>query len=137
MSARYDWRPSIHAACPEPSAIAAAASARARRDAENREAREEQREPAEKHGFVAETGHEHSGRHVEQQYADAAQAHDQSCECRAVPKLEHVQRQQNVRASWLTAIKSDGGYTGTSRRSYGAGKRIASHYNDVRSVEIC
>ena len=65
------------------------------RDAENREAGEEQREPAEKHGFVAEAGHEHSGRHVEQQYADAAQAHDQSCECRAVPKLEHVQRYQD------------------------------------------
>ena len=62
------------------------------RDAENREAAQEQREPSEQHGLVAEASHEHSGRHVEQQYADAAQTHDQGRECSASAELEHVQR---------------------------------------------
>ena len=60
------------------------------RDAENRETGKQEREPAEEHGLVAEASHEHSGRHVEQQYPDAPQAHDQRRECGAVPKLEHV-----------------------------------------------
>ena len=54
--------------------------------AERQEARENQPEAAEQHGLVTEARHEHAGRHVEQQDADASQADDQRRERGVAPR---------------------------------------------------
>ena len=95
-SARYDWRPSIHAACPLPSARAAKPTSHGCVvTLSNARPVRIRRQAAEQHGLVAEARDEHAGRHVEQQHADAAQADDERGERRARADVEHVERQQD------------------------------------------